>query len=88
MRHVVFCVPFFREASLRFVKGVAALPDVKLALVTQDPRTALPPDLDRQLAERRIYPAINLGASGTRKEERLLKPDDLDRALHRRQVTA
>jgi hypothetical protein len=50
MRHVVFCVPFFREASLRFVKGVAALPDVKLALVTQDPRTALPPDLDRQLA--------------------------------------
>ena len=49
MRHVVFCVPFFREASIRFVKGVAALPDVRLALVTQDPRSALPPDVDRML---------------------------------------
>ncbi len=35
--------------------------------------------LDRQLAERRIYPAINLGASGTRKEERLISPEDLER---------
>ena len=35
--------------------------------------------LDRQLAERRIYPAINLGASGTRKEERLLPAEDLER---------
>jgi transcription termination factor Rho len=35
--------------------------------------------LDRDLADRRIYPAINLGESGTRKEERLLKPDVLAR---------
>jgi transcription termination factor Rho len=35
--------------------------------------------LDRQLAERRIYPAINLGASGTRKEERLLSKEALER---------
>ncbi|CAN5564364.1 transcription termination factor Rho [soil metagenome] len=35
--------------------------------------------LDRALAERRIYPAINLGASGTRKEERLLAPEVLER---------
>jgi transcription termination factor Rho len=35
--------------------------------------------LDRQLAERRIYPAINLGASGTRKEERLLPAEDFER---------
>jgi len=34
--------------------------------------------LDRQLAERRVYPAINLGASGTRKEERLLPPEMLE----------
>jgi transcription termination factor Rho len=33
--------------------------------------------LDRKLADRRIYPAIDLGASGTRKEERLLHPDVL-----------
>jgi transcription termination factor Rho len=34
--------------------------------------------LNRALAERRIYPAIDLGASGTRKEERLLPPDMLE----------
>ena len=35
--------------------------------------------LNRQLAERRIYPAIDLGASGTRKEERLLPAEMLER---------
>jgi transcription termination factor Rho len=35
--------------------------------------------LDRKLADRRIYPAINLGESGTRKEERILKPDVLSK---------
>ena len=35
--------------------------------------------LDRKLAERRIYPAIDLGASGTRKEERLLPAEMLER---------
>ncbi len=35
--------------------------------------------LDRKLADRRIYPAMNLGESGTRKEERLLAPDVLKR---------
>ncbi|MDR0727915.1 MAG: transcription termination factor Rho [Puniceicoccales bacterium] len=35
--------------------------------------------LDRDLAERRIYPAINVGKSGTRKEELLYHPDELAR---------
>jgi transcription termination factor Rho len=35
--------------------------------------------LDRQIAERRIYPAIDLAASGTRKEERLIPAEDLER---------
>jgi len=35
--------------------------------------------LDRKLADRRIYPAINLAESGTRKEERILPPDVLKR---------
>jgi transcription termination factor Rho len=35
--------------------------------------------LDRKLADRRIYPAINLPESGTRKEERILKPDVLSK---------
>jgi transcription termination factor Rho len=35
--------------------------------------------LDRKLADRRTFPAIDLSQSGTRKEERLLAPDDLRR---------
>ncbi|MBP3958633.1 transcription termination factor Rho [Gemmata sp. G18] len=34
--------------------------------------------LNRALAERRVYPAIDLGASGTRKEERLLPAETLE----------
>ena len=33
--------------------------------------------LDRNLAEERIFPAVNLSMSGTRKEEKLQKPKDL-----------
>ncbi len=35
--------------------------------------------LDRELAEARIFPAINVAASGTRKEEKLYDPDDIKR---------
>ena len=35
--------------------------------------------LDRRMAEKRIYPAININRSGTRKEELLLKQDILQR---------
>jgi transcription termination factor Rho len=35
--------------------------------------------LDRKLADRRIYPALDISQSGTRKEERLLTPDVLQR---------
>ncbi|SMC26228.1 transcription termination factor Rho [Desulfacinum hydrothermale DSM 13146] len=35
--------------------------------------------LDRKLADRRIFPAIDINRSGTRKEELLLPPDDLNR---------
>jgi len=45
--------------------------------------------LNRALADRRIYPAIDLGASGTRKEERLLPPDMLEQiTLLRRSLMA
>lgn len=36
-------------------------------------------NLDRRLSDRRIFPAINLEKSGTRKEELLLHPDELKR---------
>jgi transcription termination factor Rho len=34
--------------------------------------------LDRGLAEKRIYPAIDIGTSGTRREEKLFRPDQID----------
>ena len=36
--------------------------------------------LDRKLADQRIYPAINVQASGTRKEELLMAPEELEAA--------
>ncbi len=35
--------------------------------------------LERRLAEKRVYPAINLNRSGTRREELLMKPDNLQK---------
>jgi transcription termination factor Rho len=35
--------------------------------------------LDRRIAEKRVYPAININRSGTRREELLMLPDDLQK---------
>ena len=35
--------------------------------------------LDRKIAERRIYPAININKSGTRREELLTKTDEIQK---------
>ena len=35
--------------------------------------------LDRRIAEKRIFPAININRSGTRREELLVEPDDLQK---------
>jgi len=34
--------------------------------------------LDRSLAEKRIFPAIDIGVSGTRREDKLFRPEQLD----------
>src|SRR5690606_28661609 len=34
--------------------------------------------LDRSLAEKRIFPAFDIAASGTRREDKLFRPDQLD----------
>ncbi|MCX7952005.1 MAG: transcription termination factor Rho, partial [Deltaproteobacteria bacterium] len=44
--------------------------------------------LSRVLAERRIFPAIDLNKSGTRKEELLLKPDVLQKVWLLRKLLA
>jgi len=42
--------------------------------------------LDRKLIERRIFPAMDINKSGTRKEELLISPDDLQRIWLLRKV--
>ena len=42
--------------------------------------------LDRKLAEKRLYPAININRSGTRREELLTKPDELQKMWILRKV--
>lgn len=44
--------------------------------------------LDRRLAERRVWPAIDIGQSGTRKEERLLDPETFRRVTLIRRTLA
>ena len=42
--------------------------------------------LDRKLVDKRIFPAIDINRSGTRKEELLLDPDELNRVWILRKV--
>ena len=42
--------------------------------------------LSRELAERRVFPAVDIKASGARKEELLLSPEELDAACKLRQL--
>jgi hypothetical protein len=49
MASVAFVVPFLRPNSLRFVAAAAALPGVRVALLSQDPEQNVPRDLRRQL---------------------------------------
>ncbi|RMF81815.1 MAG: transcription termination factor Rho, partial [Planctomycetota bacterium] len=44
--------------------------------------------LDRRLVEKRVWPAINIAASGTRKEELLLDPMELEKVYMLRRVLA
>jgi transcription termination factor Rho len=42
--------------------------------------------LDRRIAEKRIYPAININRSGTRREELLMEPDELQKVWILRKI--
>jgi len=44
--------------------------------------------LDRRLVEKRVYPAIDVNRSGTRKEDLLLHPEELARITMLRRVLA
>jgi biotin carboxylase len=42
IRNVVFVAPFFQETTLRLLHGVAALPDTRVGLVSQDAASRVP----------------------------------------------
>ena len=45
-------------------------------------------NLDRKLSDRRIFPALDINRSGTRKEELLIDKDDLNRIWILRKLLA
>ncbi len=50
MTPIVFATPFLGFNTLRFIRAAAALPDVKLGLVTASPAEAIPADLRPRIA--------------------------------------
>lgn len=50
MPNVLFVVPFAMDASLRFVRAAAALPGVRLGVITQEPLERFPEELREKLA--------------------------------------
>ena len=44
--------------------------------------------LDRKLMEKRVFPAVNIAASGTRREELLMDPKEHDLIVRLRKVTS
>ena len=42
--------------------------------------------LDRRISEKRVFPSININRSGTRKEERLIDPEELQKIWVLRKV--
>ena len=48
--HVIFAAPFFMDATLRFLRGAARLPNVALTVVSQDPEERMPADLRGAIA--------------------------------------
>jgi biotin carboxylase len=59
---VIFVVPFFMEATLRFVAGAAQLEGVRLAIVSQDPLEKLPTEIrSRVAAHWRVNDGLDAG---------------------------
>jgi biotin carboxylase len=60
MPNVLFVVPFAMDASLRFVRAAAAMPGVRLGVVTQEPIERFPEDLRELLsAHHRVQDAMD-----------------------------
>ena len=90
MRTVIFVVPFFMEATLRFVAGTARLPGVRLGLVSQDPLERLPDDLRAHVAAHwRVPDALDpqqIAAAVDGLARQIGRPDRLIGSLEQLQV--
>jgi len=90
LRTVIFVVPFFMEATLRFVAGTARLPGVRLGLVSQDPLERLPDDLRAHVAAHwRVPDALDpqqIAAAVDGLARQIGRPDRLIGSLEQLQV--
>ncbi|MBK8266620.1 MAG: ATP-grasp domain-containing protein [Nannocystis sp.] len=50
MQRVIFVAPYFMDATVRFVRAVAGLDNTRVALISVDPLTRLPPGIKARLA--------------------------------------
>ncbi len=50
MRHAIFAVPFALDNTIKFVRIAAQIPDLRLAVVSQDPIQRFPEELQQRLA--------------------------------------
>jgi hypothetical protein len=63
MKTVAFCAPFLRPNTVRFLRAMAALPDIRLGLISHDSPLGLDPWLrDRIVAHAPMRPSIDAGA--------------------------
>ena len=69
MPNVIFAVPYALDTTVRFVRGAASLPGVRLGILSQEPLERLPEDLRRGAsAYERLKDALDAGqiAEGVR----------------------
>ncbi len=60
MIDVAYVIPILTENSLRYLRGVARLPEVRLGVVSHRPASAFPPDIQsRILVHRRVDNALD-----------------------------
>lgn len=81
MAHVVFIAPRFLENTLNYVRAFAALPEVTLSVVSEDPEEAISRDLKpriaghyrvaRSLESEHLIPAVRAISKGIGKVDRL-----------------
>lgn len=50
MPFVIFATPFFSANAVRFIAATAALPEVRLGVISQEPQELLPPEVQARLA--------------------------------------